>query len=515
MRTDLRLLHSALALFAERGYAATSMRDIASHAGVSPGLAYKYHPSKEALAMALYGRIAERFSARAPDLPEGTVAQRFAAAIGVKLDLITPHRSALRALVSRSLDPTDRLGVLGPRTGAVRARNSGVFSLVVRGAVDRPEDPEEAARLARLLYGTHLAIVLVWTQDTDDANPRSKAAVEAAVAGLGFYPMLAMVGKEQLQCFDQLFGDELINPVGEDQATVVEAILKLIFVRRRLLQGEAWPASEVALALHRPAIASAVAANEPVHLVLPAFPAKSPNPAKTLGALPDLAEVLALRGLQGLCDEIQEVYEYGARLTIASDGHVFADLVEVPDSDVDAYQAAIAAIVQYEQLDSIELFDLRDVSGAGSGEEARSELLVCYAQTVDELRRRAAAHPRHQMTYNGIHRFLLEDAIVLHPERSKSQNRGATKERAWEVIRRSDAWGALVAEAFPNAVRLSIHPQPDVSEKIGIHLMPTEDAWLTPWHGVAVLGEQSASLMKRAAAVERGAVQVGDHLELP
>jgi L-tyrosine isonitrile synthase len=43
-----------------------------------------------------------------------------------------------------------------------------------------------------------------------------------------------------------------------------------------------------------------IARGEPIHFVLPAFPAKSPNPEKTLGRLPDYGEVLALLGLNGL-----------------------------------------------------------------------------------------------------------------------------------------------------------------------------------------------------------------------
>ena len=248
--------------------------------------------------------------------------------------------------------------------------------------------------------------------------------------------------------------------------------------------------------------------------MLPAFPAKSPNPAKTLGALPDLVETLALRSLQHLCDEIAQTYEPGAKLTIASDGHVFADLVEVPDADVDAYQDAIAAIVAGEELGSLELFDLRDVYGKTDPDVSRAELVERYAQPVEDLQARANAHSRHQTMYNGIHRFLFEDAVVLHPDRSRTANRNWTKDRAWEVIRRSDAWGALVAEAFPDAVRLSIHPQAEISEKIGIHLMPTEDAWLTPWHGVAVLDADSAKLMKREAAEALGATLEDDHLLL-
>jgi len=517
MRTDLHLLHAALALFAARGYANTSMRDIAARAGVSPGLAYKYHPSKDALAMALYSRIAERFAATAPDLPVGTVADRFQAAVQAKLGLITPHRDALRALASRALDPTDRLGVLGPRTGTARSRNSGVFALVVHGATDCPVDPIERERLTRLLYGVHLGIILTWTQDTELHSPRAHGVLALARDGIEMLPMLALMGGgEKLAQLDALFGDALASPLGADQAEIVDAILRHIFSRRRMLDGPSWPASEPALALHRPRVAAVVASGSPIRMVLPAFPAKSPNPAKTLGALPDLAEVLSLRSLQHLCDEIAQVHPPGAEITIASDGHVFADLVEVEDADVDAYQDALAALIAREELGALKCFDLRDVYGQISGDEARTLLVERYGQPVSDLRERAAAHPRHRAQYDGIHRFLFEDAVVLHPDQSRSANRKATKHRAWEVIRRSDAWSALVAEAFPDAMRLSIHPQPEVSEKIGIHLLQTEDAWLTPWHGAAVLGRDSAQLMKRADAERMGAMNIeNDHLLLP
>jgi pyoverdine/dityrosine biosynthesis protein Dit1 len=70
------------------------------------------------------------------------------------------------------------------------------------------------------------------------------------------------------------------------------------------------------------------------------------------------------------------------------------------------------------------------------------------------------------------------------------------------VIQRSWAWGNLLAQHFPAAIRLSIHPQPADSLKIGIHMMPTKDDWLTPWHGVAANVNGQFVLMKRKDAQE-------------
>ena len=54
LETRQLLFDTAITLMAERGYAATTLRDVASEAGVSPGLLYRYFPSKQSVVLALY-----------------------------------------------------------------------------------------------------------------------------------------------------------------------------------------------------------------------------------------------------------------------------------------------------------------------------------------------------------------------------------------------------------------------------------------------------------------------------
>lgn len=73
-----------------------------------------------------------------------------------------------------------------------------------------------------------------------------------------------------------------------------------------------------------PMVEAYVAKNEPVQMVLPAFPFKSPNRKdKTLGHLPDLGEEIALQHLNGLCESIAEIYQPAANIVITSDGLVY------------------------------------------------------------------------------------------------------------------------------------------------------------------------------------------------
>src|SRR5918998_5332565 len=142
-RTRGRILEAALELFADRGYEATTMRDVAREAGASMGLAYRYFASKEEFALALYMRLAEESEEWARDgLVGGTVAERFERAMVAKLDQASPHRDPLAALLTRALDPNSPISALGEGTAAVREKMGGLFLEVVQGASDAPAEKQ-------------------------------------------------------------------------------------------------------------------------------------------------------------------------------------------------------------------------------------------------------------------------------------------------------------------------------------------------------------------------------------
>ncbi len=62
------LLDAAAALFAEKGYEAVTMTEIAQRAGAAIGSLYQFFPSKGALAEAIFVRYAERVDAATEDI---------------------------------------------------------------------------------------------------------------------------------------------------------------------------------------------------------------------------------------------------------------------------------------------------------------------------------------------------------------------------------------------------------------------------------------------------------------
>ncbi|MCP3804863.1 isocyanide synthase family protein [Allokutzneria sp. A3M-2-11 16] len=239
---------------------------------------------------------------------------------------------------------------------------------------------------------------------------------------------------------------------------------------------------------------------EPIHFVIPAFPAKSPNTNKVLGKLPDLAERLALEFIQSFCDHISHFYPPGARVTICSDGHVFGDVVGVADDDVTAYHEELQRVLTASGWASVELYGLPEAFGRRDYPNLRGLLDRDYATPVDDLRGRVRREPEWRALFNGIHRFVFEDQVAAGAGRSRSKIRQEAKELAYQTIQRSNAWSSVVAERFPGALRLSIHPQAPHSEKIGFQLLRTKDNWLTPWHGVVFDNGVNFTLVKRYEA---------------
>ena len=435
-----------------------------------------------------------------PELPENTVAERFRAAMERKFALAAPYREPLAALRASLLSARHELGVFNEQTALVRRRVNGVFYAVALGANNTP--PGRAQELARGLYGAHLALMWLWSQERAPALRASRAAL-AVVCRLLKRPRLFL----NLP-MAKLFSRWLEAAPNAAQLALATRLLQTLFRHRRLISNAGACAEnpcEQCFGLHLPRVLRALAANEPVHFLLPAFPAKSPSPRKTLGPLPDMAEEQALKFLACVCAEVQGIYPPGARLTICSDGRVFSDLVGVTEENVTSYGAEIASLIERHNLCALDTFSLEDLYERGAPAEMRERLCAHYAETEAAIAGRVRLHEHPRALFNGLQRFLFEDRIALEPDQSRTQVRNDCKARAYQVMRRSDAWGRLLAECFPHALRLSIHPQPAHSDKIGILLGAAEDVWLTPWHGVAVKRGEDFTLMPRHEAESLGA----------
>jgi AcrR family transcriptional regulator len=107
-----RLLAAASRLFAERGFAPTSVQDIVELAGVTKGAMYHYYASKDDLLQQIYTRLLSVQTQRLADISEapGPVSERLrAAAADVVVTTLEHLDDAMVSWRSMHMLPPDRL----------------------------------------------------------------------------------------------------------------------------------------------------------------------------------------------------------------------------------------------------------------------------------------------------------------------------------------------------------------------------------------------------------------------
>ena len=241
--------------------------------------------------------------------------------------------------------------------------------------------------------------------------------------------------------------------------------------------------------------------NKKIQFILPAFPAKSPNHEKTAGVLPDLGEQLSLLALNKICEKIQLIHEPGAQITICSDGRVFNDVLEVTDYHVTAYRLGIEKIIKQQSLSHLNTYNLEEFYQESSYEIMRNKLMQDFSEDMSTLVARIKNKEEDLRLFNGMHRFIYEDFLSLNMDSlSKNKIKTLAKINTYLVIQRSNAWSNLIKKQFPEAIRLSIHPQLCGSKKIGIMLLKSENQWATPWHRVVLQQGKDFFLVKKKYA---------------
>lgn len=206
-----KLYDTAIALIAERGFDQTTLRDVATRAGVSVGLLYRYFPSKQAVVLALYDQLSAEQSAHAEAMPRGKWRERFLFALETSLTILGPHRQTLTALIPVLVSNASD-GLFSSTTAFSRERVQRVYQDAVVGASDAPR-AEVAAALGRLLYLAHLGVVLWWLLDKSPQQRATRALVKLMTGALPAASMtlrLPKVGAFVLSG-DRLFQEALIG----------------------------------------------------------------------------------------------------------------------------------------------------------------------------------------------------------------------------------------------------------------------------------------------------------------
>ncbi|WP_343605319.1 L-tyrosine/L-tryptophan isonitrile synthase family protein [Fluviicola sp.] len=505
MKTD-NLYHivcrNAVKLFELNGYETVNMPDIAKASSIDEDELYKRFGNKEDIILFLYRCINSDWQLQVASIPEGKLSERFETALKLKLDLMEPYEAFLGNIIGKLLEQNRALAVRSFQTAHIRAMGLKTIRRIIDGATDSGKLSKKVKDLPALLYLMHWSVMFLQLQTHDRESSDQAVRLMAKLIRktntfpllVHFFPLINELGSWA----NKMTVDEDVH-----EHQVNRDILKIIFNNRKISDGtEACENGTCAACFeqHELNLDYFTSQSLPIHFILPAFPAKSPNEEKVIGKLPDLGEEIALNTLNNLCKEIRSVYEPGAHITICSDGRIFSELVAVSDDDISTYVQRINEVIEEQQLEFVEIVNLEDLLEGNSFNELRDTVLNTYAESLDRLYERLKTDEEFRKLFNGMHRFIVEDRKYLFPDLSTSKIKEESREIALKVIRNSNAWTRFLTYVYPQSIRLSIHTYHAHSAKIGVKITRAEDNWLTPWHGVIILKDDGYVLMKRKEA---------------
>jgi AcrR family transcriptional regulator len=178
--TREKILDTAIRLFRENGFDATTMRGVATEAGVALGLAYHYFPSKEAVVMAYYDRVQweHRRVAHEKVMQVRSLSERLNLLFQTKLDILKDDRKLLGALFRYTGDPDHPLSFLGKGTAPLREDCIRLFA----EALEQEKLPEDLRELLpRAIWALHMGVLLYLLYDPTTGQKRTRKLVTGSI----------------------------------------------------------------------------------------------------------------------------------------------------------------------------------------------------------------------------------------------------------------------------------------------------------------------------------------------
>ena len=181
-QTRQAIVDTAMRLFRQDGYDRTTMRGIASGAGVSVGNAYYYFASKEHLVQAFYDGLQVEHAERAAGVleRESGFAERLEGVLLAWLDVAEPHHEFAGQFFRNAADPTSPLSPFSPESAPARDASIAIFETLVAGS-DLKLAPALRRELPGLLWLMQMGVVLFWVYDGSEGQARSRMLVRRIV----------------------------------------------------------------------------------------------------------------------------------------------------------------------------------------------------------------------------------------------------------------------------------------------------------------------------------------------
>lgn len=214
MQTRSLLADTALRLFREQGYDATTMRAIAREAGVSTGNAYYHFDGKESFVQELYRRVQEEHRDRSRSaLSTGAdLADNLRRTMMEGIDAMTPYHSFGATLLTTALSTESRTSPFSTASRAPREQAIGLMRDVVDSSARMPGGLV-GKRLPELLWLAYMGVTLFWALDRSAQQRRTAllvtglAPLVGRIVALTRLPVGRGIAREAIALLDRLHAD--------------------------------------------------------------------------------------------------------------------------------------------------------------------------------------------------------------------------------------------------------------------------------------------------------------------
>lgn len=204
-QTKQLVIDTALSMFRAQGYAKTTMRGIATTAGISLGSAYYYFESKDDLVQELYAQVQldHRALALAVIADEPNFARRLALVVDAGITVMQPFHSFGGAFIQTAISPSSATNPFSEASADSKQDSIELFRETLNGSSLRLP-ASLRADLPELLWLGYLALVYFWVGDRSEAQTRTRNLAAGAA------PLIARtIGLAKLPIARKLVEDAL------------------------------------------------------------------------------------------------------------------------------------------------------------------------------------------------------------------------------------------------------------------------------------------------------------------
>ena len=179
--TRQQILDAAGRLFAEKGFEATTTRDIARAAGIASGTLFNYFPSKEALLACLAERAGEEAIAEVADgSPVGeTLEEDLFALLAAGLRKLKHLRKHLPALLETALSPIAAAGATQGESSSSSLRVAHLEAVAALAARHGHADLSPTA--LQLYWSLYTGVLAFWANDPSPNQEDTLALTDASL----------------------------------------------------------------------------------------------------------------------------------------------------------------------------------------------------------------------------------------------------------------------------------------------------------------------------------------------